>query len=687
MKLVRSRDLTVYDLPRIESPFLAAGKVRQLLAGPVSALQLPHDSTHNPYGRNDYPGSIEKQVRNGELLLVHGPVDGMPVSPVVTWRVDDNLPGGGRWTVNTLIVGAFLENDVAKLNEWAVTPEQLRNSHPTGIGGFPSRTFGTEMQIRRNAQSRQSQSSNEKALSLPLAGSASVMPLSATSGAASDNSKSKELPGIHLEVGVFTDGTLNNAVNSQAFSRQLEEECLAPYENGSISQEECERRLGLMLGGSYTNAPSNVATLWELYPNLQVRSDNSITYRRSIYAPGAGSKTGSDDSLYSAATGLGDAGVIRQVDYAFSKLAQQVREDLQGKHVDLMTVDLFGFSRGAAASRHAVYEINRGRDGALAKALDESGVAWPKDVRVRFVGLYDTVAGIANVLTGDLAAHNDRNSPLKLYLDPNGVDHAVHLTAIHEHRKNFALNSLRSPSGTLPDNFREIALPGAHSDIGGGYSDRHREEVLISPLLPVPSDRVRWPEKTMEWGNLEELRKQVASEGWIGPYNLPVKHSEKVLASPVDFGPEGDASLEIVTNREDHPGPEGRVELTLRMLRQIRGEYSQVAMRLMHWLATDKGVPLNDIDSMRQEKIMPAELEPILEQLMQQIRDGENAPSLNPKHRDLLLQRYVHYSANYNGFETLIGTVPVRVRLFRHLRPNVPVSSRERLVYPQREGA
>lgn len=84
---------------------------------------------------------------------------------------------------------------------------------------------------------------------------------------------------------------------------------------------------------------------------------------------------------------------------------------------------------------------------------------------------------------------------------------------------------------------------------------------------------------------------------------------------------------------------------------------------------------------------MPAELEPVLEQFMQQIREGENEPSLNRKHRDLLLQRYVHYSANYNGFETLIGKVPVRVRLFRHLRPNVPASSRERLVYPQREGA
>lgn len=687
MKLVRSRDLTVYDLPRIESPFLAASKVQQLLAEPFSALQLPQDLPRKPFRRNGYPDPLQDQVRKGELLLVHGPVDGFPVSPVVTWQPGEHFPGGGQWEVNTLIVGAFLENDVAELNEWAVTPEQLRSSHPMGIGGFRSRTFGTDMQIRRNAENRQSQSSSESAPTLPLGSAASVMPLPATSSpAADDNMKSKESPGIHLEVGIFTDGTLNNAANTRAFIEQLEQECLVPFENDEISQEECERRLGLMLGGSYSNAPSNVAKLWDLYPSRQIRSDNKITYLRSIYAPGAGSKTGSDDSLYGAATGLGDAGVIRQVRYAFSQLAIQMREDLQGKQSDQLTVDLFGFSRGAAAARHAAHEINIGPEGMLAKVLSENGVAWPKEVRVRFVGLYDTVAGIVNVFTGDLAADNARNSPVKLYLDPSQVDHAVHLTATHEHRKNFALNSLRSPNGALPANFREIALPGAHSDIGGGYGDSQREEVLISPLLPVPTNRLRWPEKSMEWDNLEVLRTQVAAEGWIGPYSLPVRQSHKPHDWAADPGSKGDASLDVVTNRKDHPAPDGEVELALRMTRQVRGEYSRVSLRMMHWLATDKGVPLEDIGVMKRDETMPEELEAILDKLMQQIKQGDDEPSLSKENHELLLQRYIHYSANYNSFETLIGEVPVRVSLFRHVRPHVPASSGERMVYPQKEG-
>ncbi|KPP99859.1 DUF2235 domain-containing protein [Marinobacter sp. HL-58] len=684
MKLVWSRDLTVYDLPRIESPFLAAGKVRQLLSGPVTALRLPHDSTHSPYGRNDYPGSLEKQVRNGELLLVHGPLDGIPVSPVVTWQEGEHLPGGGQWTVNTLIVGAFLENDVAKLNEWAVTPEQLRNSHPAGIGGFPSRTFGTEMQIRRNAERRRSQSSNEKPLSLPLGASASVMPLSGTSGVATDNSKSKESPGIHLEVGIFTDGTLNNAANTRGFIEYLEKECLIPFENDEFSQEECERRIGLMAGASYTNEPSNVAKLRDLYITDNVVSDDIVKYRYAIYEPGVGSKTGNDDNVYGAATGLGDTGIIRQVEKAFSELSQQVLMDAQGRPVEQMTIDLFGFSRGAAAARHAAHEIILGRSGELGKAFDKKEISWPDNVRIRFVGLFDCVAGIANWPAGDLFAHNDKNSPVKLYLESDEIGQAVHLTAIHERRKNFALNSLRDKEGGLPANFREIALPGAHSDIGGGYSETQREEVLVSPMLPVNRARLSRPDQTMEWDRLELLRKDVDAEGWIGKHSLPVRQSTELYARPSELGPEGKPVLEIFTHRQEHPVPDGQVDLAVRMVRQIRGEYSRVPLRLMHRLAVEAGLPLKNIPD-RPDFELPRELSEINRRLIDQVLAGDDSPSLASDDLEMLLQRYIHYSAHYNSFETLLAGLPARIRLFRFLRPHTPVSSGERLVYPQQE--
>jgi len=259
----------------------------------------------------------------------------------------------------------------------------------------------------------------------------------------------------------------------------------------------------------------------------------------------------------------------------------------------------------------------------------------------------------------------------------------VHLTAAHEHRRNFALNSLQSRDGSLPANFREISLPGVHSDIGGGYGDSQREDVLLSPLLQVPRDRVRWPDKTLQWDNLEAKRQQVEAAGWIGPHNLPVRQSEQLQAWPKDLGPEGPARLEIVTRRQEHPAPDGRVELVLRMLRQVRGEYSQVALRLMHRLATNSGVPLQDIDTRKTDNTLPEELKPILQKVLEQAEQGSDAPSLTAGHEHLLLQRYIHYSAHHNGIETLVAGTPAKLE---GLHPHAPALSGERLVYPQTEG-
>ncbi len=574
---------------------------------------------------------------------------------------------------------------MAQLNECGVTPDQLRQSDPWGVGALEVNMFSMHYrQCQRQEQAAQG-SEDDHRLSLPVGASALVAPVlmsaSAAEGAKEDSSREPS-PKIHLEVGLFTDGTMNNAANTQAFDEQLEQECLIPYEGNTISREECERRMGLMLGDSYANAPSNVAKLWDLYIEEEKEVEGTSTYRFSIYAPGAGTKTGDDDVLYSAATGMGEAGVIEQVKNAFETLAETTKRLTEGRPIDRLTLDLFGFSRGAAAARHAAHEINQGKNGLLAQILAENGILWPKTVEIRFVGLFDSVAAIVNPAAGDLLAHNNRNYPVKLYLSSDKVRHAVHLTAAHEHRRNFALNSLRSRDGSLPANFREISLPGVHSDIGGGYGDSQREDVLLSPRLPIPRDRLRWPDKTLQWDNLEAKRQQVEAAGWIGPHNLPVRQSEQLQAWPKDLGPEGPARLEIVTRRQEHPAPDGRVELVLRMLRQVRGEYSRVPLRLMHRLAVDNSVPLKKIPD-RDDMNLPTDLLSIHQQLQEQVSGGEDTPSLSANDLDLLLQRYIHYSAHYNGIETLVAGTPAKLE---GLHPHAPALSGERLVYPQTEG-
>ncbi|MDX1559432.1 MAG: DUF2235 domain-containing protein [Marinobacter sp.] len=684
MDLVPVWDLKAYHLPRIESPFIAASMARRFVQDDSSVVPSSVASTLGA-GSSDSSGladAVYRAVSECRLMLVYTGSD-RPLSPMVTWQPDESLPGSGRWRVKGSGMGSpyGIRKAVDELNACDITPAQLRQYHPRGVGGLGVGLFSVNYrQWQRSEQESQGGAADHR-LSLPLGAAASVAPLSAAVNATADTKAAP--PKVHLEVGIFTDGTMNNAANVRSFAEQLEQDCLVPYENDEISREECEWRLSMLMGGSYANAVTNVAKLRDLYMEGELESDGKMIYQRQVYAPGAGTKTGDSDKWYGAATGMGEAGVIQQVNYAFSELVFLVQEDLQGRVIDKLTVDLFGFSRGAAAARHAAHEINQGEHGLLGRLFAENGILWPAQVEIRFVGLFDSVAAIVNPASGDLFAHNDRNYPVKLYLEPGKVGQVVHLTAAHEHRKNFALNSIRSRDGSLPANFREITLPGVHSDIGGGYGESQREEVLLSPMLEVPRNRLRWPEKTAQWDNLDAQRQQVAAQGWIGPYNLQVRQSDQLQAWPKDLGSEGPARLDIVTQRYDHPAPDGRVELVLRMLRQVRGEYSRVSLRLMHRLAVEYDLPLSEIDPTDETVSVPGELEPVLQQILAQVAQGEDAPSLESKYLDLLLQRYIHYSANYNSIEALIAGLPAKLGV---LFPHAPAPSGERLVYPQKEG-
>lgn len=676
MDLVPVWDLKAYHLPRIESSFIAAGMAGRLIQNDGS-VRARMESAFGPHtrGGHDLAETVRRAVGDSRLMLVYTG-SGRPLSPVVIWRPDDSLPVGGLWRLSGSGTSApyAVKKGVAELNACNITPEQLRQYHPRGIGGLGIGLFSANYRQWQRSEREAQGGEEDHRLSLPLGAAALVAPLSAAALATEDTKAAP--PKVHLEVGIFTDGTMNNAANARSFAEQLEQDCLIPYENDEISREECEWRMGLLMGDSYANAVTNVAKLWDSYPENELESEGVITYRRTVYAPGAGTKTGESDVLYGAATGMGEAGVIRQVSEAFSQLALRLRETLQGRAIDKLTLDLFGFSRGAAAARHAAHEINLGRSGRLAQVLEDNGILWPELVQIRFVGIFDSVAAIVNPLAGDLLAHNDRNYPVKLYLDPGKVGQAVHLTAAHEHRKNFALNSLRTSGGSLPENFKEVTLPGVHSDIGGGYSDSQREEVLLSPMLQVPQNRIRWPEKTAQWDNLEALRQEVVAEGWAGPYCLPVQQAEPTKS----LGSDGLAGLAITSRHHNHPAPNGRVELGLRMLRQVRGEYSRIPLRLMHHLAVEKGVPLYQIDPTEETVSVPAELEPILQEVLEQVSRGLDSPSLDREQQELLLQRYIHYSANFNSIETLIAGVPSK---FEGIYPHAPSLSRERTVYPQ----
>ncbi len=135
-------------------------------------------------------------------------------------------------------------------------------------------------------------------------------------------------------------------------------------------------------------------------------------------------------------------------------------------------ISIVGFSRGAATARHLANLISeRGIPDLSSVKIEKSGGTTRivvgkylnKKPAIKFLGLFDTVASIG--WPGD-----ESNPGMRLGI-PNSVMRVRHATAASEKRRGFPLNSVIDPS--YPGDPRIIEQPfrGAHSDIGGGYSD------------------------------------------------------------------------------------------------------------------------------------------------------------------------------------------------------------------------
>lgn len=134
-----------------------------------------------------------------------------------------------------------------------------------------------------------------------------------------------------------------------------------------------------------------------------------------------------------------------------------------------VTLDLFGFSRGATAARAFLNQLLEWT-GTRASHMPPNLFGAP--LRVRFVGLFDTVASVhiadSMPLPGD--GHLKWAEP-RLMVIPAFVEQCVHLVAAHEARNSFPLTTISASQQDAPRRL-EIIYPGMHSDVGGGYGPR-----------------------------------------------------------------------------------------------------------------------------------------------------------------------------------------------------------------------
>jgi hypothetical protein len=455
---------------------------------------------------------------------------------------------------------------------------------------------------------------------------------------------------VTIRIGLFFDGTGNNASNT-AMAEACHASTVSQLGQSDADQvaiaSHCKHYM-LDPASSYDNGITNVARLWSLYRDdskqpYRIKKPYSTVTKRYYYVPiyidGIGTTAGEPDSTVPGyAFGTGDTGMIARVQQT---LSQTILKELNGfsqRHHDVfieaLEFDIFGFSRGAAAARHCVNEINLREDGPLKRvkfytnAQFKQGFHLSTGVDVNFVGLFDTVVSRASLADG-FNIRAGKTGPLHVALPVDCARQVVHIHARDEHRANFMLTTVRPKH-------REIALPGVHSDIGGGYNKtKEGPLMMIEPLRSV--------ETVYQQGGENFTTALHASKAWTLAKQQCLLWQEKLHDTDHDhLQVDGwTAWQEMQTSHAD--ARKARVPVayaTVKLERPIDPSYQLIPLRLMHKLALEAQVPLQSIPDERAYKL-PDELEPIAGKLLA-------GQSLTPEEEALLARKYLHQSAHWN---------------------------------------
>lgn len=451
---------------------------------------------------------------------------------------------------------------------------------------------------------------------------------------------------ITLTIGVFFDGTGNNAVNTQNM--------LKAYTAGhyNLNDPEAESILakcarddfGVSGSGaiSYTGYYTNIHWLSTLY-SRRFNEDNP-NVQRAVYIDGIGTDAGKPDSKLGQGFGISDTGVVAKTDKAVSMLADSIQAALDAvsnKQTDgtfiirSLQFDIFGFSRGAAAARHFANRI-QSEDPVIISAIRQgvTGTAFngSPSGKTRFIGIFDTVAAIGTPVNG-LNPHSADTGDVKLTLRPGVAEKVFHITAANECRFNFALNSVKPA-------WPELALPGAHSDIGGGYLPVTKEHLFLTRPATETVPYSQPGEKTQTYrqavAQLQTLDKSPCMAPLLRTNDISAETWHDDRLSPDRYGQMQKRSFAALTLRE----------------RTVRNDWSRMVLRVMLEAAQEAGVVFDPIQSKDKELSIPDELAPLWDKALamgKAVSSGQTPPAFSQDELDVIAEKYIHCSANWNA--------------------------------------
>jgi hypothetical protein len=247
----------------------------------------------------------------------------------------------------------------------------------------------------------------------------------------------------------------------------------------------------------------------------------------ATYFPAIGDDGGS--SAGKVAGAMGEARInhaLKEVEMKMGRHLALARAPSNAIHE--INFAVFGFSRGSALARAFVNKLLETRCNSAKGRFTLVNGDWP--VRIRFMGLFDTVASVGRPMssrtTDTLGAmrsdvqrmikqrlknyeatrpqvlafaarglpgadpapessHGHDGYGAKLAID-EGVEEVRHFVAAHEMRNSFPVDSistLRKGRIVKPAHFYETVYPGVHSDVGGSYAPEEGGK------SPTPSEK------------------------------------------------------------------------------------------------------------------------------------------------------------------------------------------------------
>src|SRR5688572_24524871 len=181
------------------------------------------------------------------------------------------------------------------------------------------------------------------------------------------------------------------------------------------------------------------------------------------YKTGVGTRLGKTGRIVGGFFGAGGRDRVHEMVDSF-------RENWTRNGPEDRTVDVIGFSRGAALALHFCNK--------LAAGVEVNGQTVKPEIR--FLGLWDVVPsfGLPGVLIREA---NDINLGWDLDV-PGCVQHCFHAMALDEHRGAFNVHRLDPENDDAP-RIQEWWFRGVHSDVGGGNANVARNNIALLWML------------------------------------------------------------------------------------------------------------------------------------------------------------------------------------------------------------